>query len=63
MLGEFKEKYLQKDINFEVIKGLNLYLKDTNNKDKIKYGYVINCLDCDVYDYIVNFKRLNINSK
>lgn len=54
VLGEYNENYLKKNINFEIIKGLNNHLRETNNKDKIKYGYVINSLENEVYDYIMN---------
>ena len=54
VLGEYNENYLKKNINFEIIKGLNNHLRETNNKDKIKYGYVINSLESEVYDYIMN---------
>lgn len=48
VLGEYKEKHLKKDINFEYIKELNSQLLKTKNYKKLKYGYVINSLDTDV---------------
>mgnify|MGYP004473862875 CR=1 FL=1 len=54
VLGEYNENYLKKNINFEIIKGLNNHLRETDNKDKIKYGYVINSLESEVYDYLMN---------
>lgn len=54
VLGEYNENYLKKNISFDTIKGLNNHLRETNNKDKIKYGYVINSLESEVYDYIMS---------
>ncbi len=45
VLGEYKEKYLKKKINFEMIKELNNRFRELNEYNKLKYGYVINSLD------------------
>ena len=52
VLGEYKEKYLRKNVNFQVVKELNKSLINSGNKDKLKYGYVINSLDKTAYDLI-----------
>lgn len=53
VLGEYKEKYLRKNIDFDMVKELNKDL--INNKDykSLKYGYVINSLD-DKMNYLIN---------
>lgn len=52
VLGEYKEKYLRKNVNFQVVKELNKSLIISGKKDKLKYGYVINSLDETAYDLI-----------
>lgn len=63
VLGEYKEKYLRKNVNFQVVKELNYLLMNNDNKDKIKYGYVINSLDKQAYDLIINLSDKYINQK
>lgn len=53
VLGEYKEKYMKKKINFEMVKELNSKLRELGQYKKLKYGYVINSLDADA-SYIVN---------
>lgn len=53
VLGEYKEKYMKKKINFEMVKELNSKLRELGQYKKLKYGYVINSLDADA-NYIVN---------
>ena len=45
VLGEYKEKYLKKIINFDELKELNARLINNKEYDKLQYGYVINSLD------------------
>ncbi len=45
VLGEYKEKYLRKKVNFEMLKELNKKLLEQKDYNKLKYGYVINSLD------------------
>lgn len=61
VLGEYKEKYLNKDVNFEVVKELNYMLINSGNKDKIKYGYVINSLDEQAHDLIFELSKKYMN--
>ena len=53
VLGEYKEKYMKKKLNFEMVKELNSKLRELGQNKKLKYGYVINSLD-DVASGIVN---------
>ena len=63
VLGEYKEKYLNKDVNFEVVKELNYMLINSGNKDKIKYGYVINSLDEQAHDLIFELSKKYMNEE
>lgn len=45
VLGEYKEKYMKKNINFDMVKELNNRLRELGEYNKLKYGYVINSLD------------------
>lgn len=45
VLGEYKEKYMKKNINFEMIKEMNSRLRSLGNNKQLKYGFVINSLD------------------
>ena len=53
VLGEYKEKYMKKNINFDMVKELNNRLRNLGQFNKLKYGYVINSLD-DEASSIVN---------
>ena len=50
VLGEYKEKYLKFDVNYEFIKEYNQMLRETKDYKKLSYGYVINSLDNDTFD-------------
>ena len=63
VLGEYNEKYLRRSVNFEVVKELNNHLSETNNKEKIKYGYIINSLDKESYDYILDLSNKYMNEE
>ena len=52
VLGEYKEKHLKQNINFDSIKELNKKLIETKNYKKLHYGYVINSLDTEVDDIL-----------
>lgn len=63
VLGEYKEKYLKRNVNFQVVKELNYNLIQSSNKDKLKYGYVINSLDSTAYDLINNLSNKYMDQK
>lgn len=52
VLGEYKEKYMKKNINFEFVKRMNSKLWELDKKKDLHYGYAINCLDKDVSDIV-----------
>lgn len=45
VLGEYKENYLRKKVDFESLKELNAELRKNKYYKSLKYGYVINSLD------------------
>jgi CRISPR-associated endonuclease Csn1 len=45
VLGEYKEKYMNDKIDFESVKELNKKFYENGDYKKLKYGFVINCLD------------------
>ena len=63
VLGEYKEKYLRRNVNFQVVKELNYQLINSNSKDKIKYGYVINSLDKVANNLITELSNKYIDTK
>lgn len=52
VLGEYKEYYLKKNINFEGVSLLNKSLIEQKNYKQLRYGYVINSLDENVNEII-----------
>ncbi len=53
VLGEYKENYMKKNINFEMVKEMNAKLRSFGNYKQLKYGFVINSLDEDVNDIVL----------
>ncbi len=45
VLGEYKENYLRRKVDFNSLRELNNELRETKNYRNLKYGYVINSLD------------------
>lgn len=62
VLGEYKEKYLKKKIDFESLKELNKKLIQNKEFKKLQYGYVINSLDSLVNDELNELTKVHINS-
>lgn len=52
VLGEYKEKYLKFNVDFDLVKELNNRLRESNKYNELKYGFVINSLDNLAYDII-----------
>lgn len=54
VLGEYKEKYMKRKINFDMIKEMNTQIAQLTNtkREKLKYGYVINSLDENINAFI-----------
>ena len=63
VLGEYKEKYLRRNVNFQVVKELNYKLIESGDKDKLKYGYVINSLDENAFDLIIQLSNKYMNQE
>ena len=53
VLGYYKEKYMKRNINYDMVCELNNRLKVLGNYKELRYGFVINSLDDNV-SYIVN---------
>lgn len=52
ILGEYKEKYMKKNINYDMVKELNTKLIETKDYKKLNYGFVINSLDNEFSDVV-----------
>lgn len=63
VLGEYKEKYMTKKLNYKMITELNNRLKELGNYSKLKYGYVINSLDNDVNDIVNELSKSFVNEE
>lgn len=63
VLGEYKEKYMKKNINFEFVKKMNEKLCELDKKKDLHYGYAINCLDKDVSNIIYEISGNMINQE
>ena len=61
VLGEYKELYMNRKINFNIIKELNYRLKENKQYNELKYGYVINSLDKSVNSIINNIYNNLVN--
>lgn len=63
VLGEYKEKYMRRNINFEIVKELNKRLISLGKKEELKYGYVINCLDERFSDIVNDISKNLVNEE
>lgn len=63
VLGEYKEKYLKYNVNYDFIKELNNKLKENDKYNDLKYGYVINSFDDLAYDIIHNLTDTYIDKE
>ena len=59
VLGEYKEKFMNKKINFDMIKEMNNYIynSETIDSKNLKYGYVINSLDERLNDIVLKISE------
>lgn len=59
VLGEYKEKFMNKKINFYMIKEMNNYIynSETIDSKNLKYGYVINSLDERLNDIVLKISE------
>lgn len=63
VLGEYKEKYMKKNINFEMVKELNNRLRKLGQYNSLKYGYVINSLDDNASDIVNDITNNLVDEK
>ena len=52
VLGEYKEKFMKKNLNYDMVKEINAYLIKMKDYKKLKYGFVINSLDNELSDVV-----------
>lgn len=57
VLGEYKEKYMTRKVNYEMIKELNAKIRELGNYKKLKYGFVINSLDSEVNGIVYELSK------
>lgn len=57
VLGEYREKHMKRNINFEFVKKMNERLWNLDKKKDLYYGYAINCLDKDVADIVYEISK------
>ena len=63
VLGEYKEKYLKFDVNFDFVREYNQELRKSKNYKNLNYGYVINSLDNDTFDIFSALTQKYFDSK
>lgn len=63
VIGEYKEKYLKKNISFDRIKEINKESYDNKKYNELSYGYVINSLDSNYNIFDDNTGELIFENK
>lgn len=63
VLGEYKEKYLKFDVNFDFVREYNQKLRESKNYKKLSYGYVINSLDNDTFNVFSSLTQKYFDNK
>ena len=63
VLGEYKEKYLKRDLNYELIKEFNSKLLENKDYKNLKYGYVINSLDSNLNKIINKITQMEFKGE
>ena len=63
VLGEYKEKYMKRNVNWSMIKELNSKLREVKEYKKLNYGFVINSLDNDFSDIVNDIVGNFVDSK
>ena len=63
VLGEYKEKFMKRKLNFEYVKELNKAVVNMNSYNNLKYGFVINSLDENLIDISSNISSNFINEE
>ena len=63
VLGEYKEKYMKKNINFDMVKELNNRLRQKGQYRNLTYGYVINSLDEIASDIVNDISKNLVNQE
>lgn len=61
VLGEYVDKHMKRDVDFNFVKIMNDELKKLNKYKDLRYGYAINSLDEDVSDIVYNISKKMID--
>ena len=57
VLGEYKEKYMKRNIDFDFVKKMNDKLRKFGKYNDLRYGYAINCFDKDFDDIVYSLSK------
>lgn len=59
VIGEYKERFMKRKINFDMVKEMSRYIYNSEEIDSkdLKYGYVINSLDERVSDIVLKISE------
>lgn len=59
VLGEYKEKFMKRKINFDMVKELNSKIveMDEGKRRNLRFGYVINSLDENLNDIVIKISK------
>lgn len=63
VLGEYKEKFLKRKVDFDLLKELNHQLLASGDYQRLRYGYVINSLDGSMQSILKNLETNLVNEK
>ena len=65
VLGEYKEYYLNKELNYDAIREMNneIVKLDDGKRIKLQYGYVVNSLDENLFGIVSKISSKFVNEK
>ena len=65
VLGEYKEYYLNKELNYDAIREMNneIVKLDDGKRIKLQYGYVVNSLDENLFGIVSKISSKFVNKK
>ena len=65
VLGEYKEKFMKRKMNFDIVKELNSKIveMDEGKRRNLKFGYVINSLDENLNDIVLKISEKLVDNE